>query len=108
MDPNYIEDDTPVVMAFPRHPGVVLKAALAERSLPGATLAGAIGAERAYFTRMLNGQKSVSSSMALKIERAIGYPAQLLVAMQGQYDLAEARRRDAAVLEQIERLEVAA
>ena len=108
MGENYIEDDEPLVAAYPQHPGVVLKETLADRSVAGVTLAAAIGAERAFITKMLNGQKAVSSSMALKIERAIGYPAELLVAMQSQFDLAEARRKDAAALERIEPIGVAA
>jgi len=99
---EFLEHDEPIVAAFPAHPGTVLKTeVLPARGVTGVALAAAIGAQRPFVTAMLNGRKGVSPAMALKIERAIGYPADLLVAMQGNFDLAETRRREADALERI-------
>lgn len=52
---------------------------------------------RPHFSRVLGGQAAVTPDMALKIEKAFGTSASLLVNMQAAFDLAEARGRDPAV-----------
>jgi addiction module HigA family antidote len=75
------------------HPGLILKAEiLPDRNVTGSMLADAIGVARPGFTNMLNGKRAITSTLALKIEAATGYPASLLMRLQTAHDLAEARR----------------
>lgn len=103
MTNEYIEHDEPVALAGAVHPGKVLKLeVLPARRISGHRLARAIGSPLPSITKLLNGGTAVTPMMALKIERAIGYSADLLVSMQAQYDLATARREQADALAQIE------
>lgn len=103
MTNEFIEHEEPVATAGVVHPGKVLKLeVLPALRISGQSLATAIGATRPSITKLLNGGMACTPMMALKIERAIGYSADLLVAMQAQYDLATARRDQAEVLARIE------
>lgn len=79
--------------AFAVHPGLILKNhILPARRVTATALADAIGVSRPGFSNMLNGKRSVTEALALKIEKALDYPAELLVALQTQHNLAVARR----------------
>ena len=79
--------------AFSVHPGTILKMqVLPNLGVRIAQLADAIGAARPGFNNMINGKRALTPEVALKIEKAIGYPASLLNRLQADYSLAVARR----------------
>lgn len=79
--------------AFALHPGLILKNhILPARRITATALADALGVARPGFSNMLNGKRSVTAALALKIEKALHYPAELLIGLQTQHDLAVARQ----------------
>jgi antitoxin HigA-1 len=86
------DEDEVLGDAFAVHPGLILKNhILPARRVTASALADAIGVARPGFTNMLNGKRAVTEALALKIERALGYPADLLIGLQTQHNLAMAR-----------------
>lgn len=84
------EDEALNPEAFATHPGVFLKASvLKDRRITQSALADAIMVARPGFNTMMSGKRSMTPLLAKKIERAIGYPAEVLMAMQTTYDLAQ-------------------
>ena len=93
-------------MASPAHPGELIR----EEILPAfglnvAQAAEVLGVARPGFNNMINGHRALSHEMALKIEAAFGVDAEMLVAMQTNFDLAEARARGADITKGVKRLE---
>ncbi|HEX9905556.1 MAG TPA: HigA family addiction module antitoxin [Propylenella sp.] len=81
-------------MKNPTHPGVFLAAELiAPLGLTVTQAARALGVGRPALSALLNGRAAVSAEMAVRFEKAFGVDAALLLQMQAQYALAEARRR---------------
>jgi addiction module HigA family antidote len=79
-------------LAFPVHPGEILNEDVLPRFGLNVTDAAArLGVARPGFNNVLNGKRSVTPELALKIERVLGYPARLLLALQSAHDLARAR-----------------
>ncbi len=102
---EHYEHNEPVSTAYSIHPGLLLKVEiLPGQRLTGAKLADAIGVARPGFSNMLNGHRAITPSLAVKIERAIGYSADLLLRLQAAHDLAEAR--NTTDLAKVERLRV--
>lgn len=84
------EDEALLPEAFATHPGLFLKeAVLKERKITQSALADAIMVARPGFNNMMSGKRSMTPLLAKKIERAIGYPAGVLMAMQTTFDLAK-------------------
>jgi addiction module HigA family antidote len=80
-------------LAYPVHPGEILaEDVLPRHGLNVSEAALRLGVARPGFNNVLNGKRAVTPELALKIERVFGYPARLLLAMQGNHDLAFARR----------------
>ena len=80
-------------MKSPIHPGIFLAEELIaplELSVTGA--ARVLGVGRPALSALLNGRASVSAEMAVRFEKAFGVDAALLLRMQAQYALADARR----------------
>lgn len=78
----------------PSHPGEIIR----DETLPsfGLSVSGAarvLNADRASLHKVLSAQAAVSPAMALKMERAFGVSADLLLNLQTQWDLAQARKR---------------
>lgn len=96
------EDQLLTPESFAVHPGPFLKRhVLAERNLKASVLADHLRVARPGFTNMLNGKRALTTPLALKIERAIGYPAVILCQMQTTFDLAHDRETLEAEMEQI-------
>lgn len=80
-------------MKNPVHPGIFLAEELvAPLGLTVTEAARVLGVGRPALSALLNGRAAVSPEMAVRFEKAFGVDAALLLKMQAQYALAEARR----------------
>lgn len=81
-------------MKNPVHPGAFLADELVSPlGLTVTEAARALGIGRPALSALLNGRAAVSADMAVRFEKAFGISAGLLLRMQAQYELAEARKR---------------
>lgn len=79
-------------MLNPAHPGEIIRDdTLPHFGLSVSAAARALNHDRASLHKILNGQSPVTPAMALKIEKAFGVSAQLLLNAQANWDLAQAR-----------------
>jgi addiction module HigA family antidote len=79
-------------LARPAHPGQFIKMEILEPLDLSVTKAAVIlGVTRPALSALLNGRASLSSDMALRIEKAFGPKMDTLLRMQTAYDIAEAR-----------------
>ena len=98
-------DDEEVLDQCPAHPGPILRdEVLQPRNITVSALARAIGASRPDLSNALNGKLPITPALALRIEAATGYPADLLARMQLAHDLGEARRAGAERLAALNRI----
>ena len=86
-------------MKHPPHPGQILR----EDCLPelGLTIGGAataLGVSRQTLDKIVNGRGGVTPEMAIRFEKVFGSSAQTWLLMQGAYDLALARAREAEIV----------
>lgn len=86
----------------PVHPGEILEEILEEGLRVSITEAAArLRITRQTLHRILSGQSGVTAEMALRLGKLCGNGPDLWLALQAQHDLAAARPRLAAELEQI-------
>ena len=85
-----------MAMLNPCHPGEILRDNLeaAELSVTGA--ASRLGCTRQALSRLLNGKAGISPAMALALERIGWSNAGFWMRLQASYELAQARREQAA------------
>ncbi len=69
------------------HPGMMIKPELEERGISQKEFSKMLGIQASHMSEVLNGKRSLSAELALKIENAIGIPARILISAQAQYDL---------------------
>lgn len=80
-------------MKSPVHPGIFLAEELiSPLGLSVTEAARVLDVGRPALSALLNGRAAVSAEMAVRFEKAFGIDAGLLLRMQAQYGLAEARR----------------
>ena len=82
-------------MKSPAHPGGFVKTEIIEPlglSVTGA--AQALGVTRPTLSAFLNERASLSSEMALRIEKAFGVSMDTLMRMQNSFEIAQARKRE--------------
>jgi addiction module HigA family antidote len=80
-------------MKNPVHPGPFLADELIEPlGLTVTEVARVLRIGRPALSALLNGRSAVSADMAIRFEKAFGISAGLLLRMQAQYALAEARK----------------
>lgn len=92
------------MLTNPSHPGELIRdEILPAYGLSKTAAAVALAITRANLHRVLEGQAALSPELALKIEKAFGTSAQLLMAMQANHDLAAARRDFDTVTAGVER-----
>lgn len=104
---RYWDDEEEVLHPenFAVHPGLILKSSIIPAAgLTAMALADRLGVARPGFNNMLNGKRAITPALALKIQRAINYPASLLVTMQAAHDLAAATH-SAEVMRDVESIE---
>ena len=81
-----------MTMKNPSHPGVLIRREVIEPlGLSVTAAARALGVTRPALSNLLNGRASLSSDMAIRIEKAFGPRMEHLMRMQLAYDLARAR-----------------
>lgn len=81
-------------MKNPQHPGRFLAEELIEPlGLTVTEAARILGIGRQAVSALLNGRAAVSADMAVRFEKAFGVSAGLLLRMQAQHALAQARKR---------------
>jgi addiction module HigA family antidote len=81
------------MMKNPPHPGELLREdVIAELGLSVAETAERLGMSRTAFSRVLNGKAAVSPGLAIRLERAGVSTASAWLAMQANYDLAQAMK----------------
>ena len=85
-------------MKNPTHPGGFVKTEIIEPlglSVTGA--AQALGVTRPALSAFLNERASLSSEMALRIEKAFGVSMDTLMRMQNSFEIAQARKREGEI-----------
>lgn len=85
-------------MKSPAHPGGFVKTEIIEPlglSVTGA--AQALGVTRPALSAFLNERASLSSEMALRIEKAFGVSMDTLMRMQNSFEIAQARKREGEI-----------
>lgn len=75
----------------PTHPGELIKDELESRNLTQAKLAESIGVSCSLINEIVKGKRSVSTELALLIEAALDIPADLLLNLQGAYNMQKAK-----------------
>ena len=83
-------------MFDPAHPGEILRENLQAVGWTVTEAARRLGVTRAMLSRVLNGHAGVSAEMAIRLETVGWGSADVWVRMQGNFDLARARRSAAA------------
>ncbi len=83
------------MMKFPVHPGELLREeVIAALQLSVKEDAERLGLSRVALSRVLNGRAGISPDLALRLERAGVSTARAWLAMQSNYDLAQAMKRE--------------
>ncbi len=87
-----------MTMKNPPHPGEIIKEDIIEAlGLTITKAAGVLGVRRATLSDVTRGKSSVSSEMALRLEKAFGVSMDLLLKMQAGYDAAQIRLRSNSI-----------
>ncbi|MBR5080828.1 MAG: HigA family addiction module antidote protein [Bacteroidales bacterium] len=69
------------------HPGELIKDELKERSMTQKQLSELTGIKPSVLSETINGKRSVSLSVAMALEKALGIPAEIWMNLQTQYDI---------------------
>lgn len=69
------------------HPGMMIKPELKERGISQKAFAQMLGTQPSHLSEVLNGKRALTTELAMKIEKAIGLPAKILLSAQAQYEL---------------------
>ena len=75
----------------PSHPGELIRDELEARNLTQARLAESIGVSPSLLNEIIKGKRGVNTEMALLIEAALNVPADLLLALQNDYNMQVAK-----------------
>lgn len=82
------------MMHNPSHPGELLREdVIVELGLTVTEAAERLGMSRVAFSRVLNGKAAISPDLAIRLERAGISTARAWLAMQLNYDLAQALKK---------------
>jgi len=82
-------------MKSPAHPGGFVKHEIIEpHDLSVTDAARILGVTRPALSALLNERASLSTEMALRLEKAFGVSMDTLMRMQTSYDIAQARKRE--------------
>lgn len=73
------------------HPGELIKDELKERNMTQKELSELTGIKPSVLSETINGKRSVSLSVAMALEKALGISAEMWMNLQTQYDLDSAQ-----------------
>ena len=73
------------------HPGMMIKPELVERGISQKEFAKMLGTQPSHLSEVLNGKRSLTTELAMKIESTISLPAKILLSAQAQYELESAK-----------------
>ena len=76
------------------HPGEMIKDELKERGMTQKQLATETGIKASVLSETINGKRSISLSVAVALEKALGISADIWMNMQTQYNLDSANIAD--------------
>ncbi len=85
-----------MTMMNPTHPGESVRNCIEESGLTVTECAKRLGVTRNNLSRLLNGRIGISASVALGLERIGWSNAEFWMRLQGNYALAQERRRQTA------------
>ena len=74
-------------MNYAVHPGSLMKMLLMSSGKKQKWLSNEMGVSKVVVSELIHGKRSVTPQIAIAFEKAIGYPAENLVRLQGEYDL---------------------
>lgn len=77
----------------PIHPGLFVRKIVEDNGLSVTEAAEVLGLSRTALSAFLNAHASLSTEMALRVEKAFGVTLETLMGMQSSYDIAQARQR---------------
>ncbi len=84
--------------AQPSHPGRFVRMEVIEPlGLSITDAAKALGVTRPALSALVNGRATLSSEMALRIEKAFGLKMDTLLRMQASFEIANARKREGEI-----------
>lgn len=87
-------DTQGIRLKTPAHPGGFVKSEIVEPlGLSVTDAANVLGVTRPALSALLNERASLSSEMALRLEKAFGVSMDTLMRMQNSFDIAQARKR---------------
>ena len=82
------ENPTPFMAV---HPGMMIKPELVERGISQKEFAKMLGIQASHLSEVLNGKRTLTTELAMKIESTLGLPAKILLSAQTQYELESAK-----------------
>ena len=77
---------------YPTHPGDILKEELECRNISQRSFAKQVGMSYSVLNELLNGKRSLSPTMALMFEVALGVSADMLMNIQTRYNMQTVRK----------------
>lgn len=81
-------------MNYAVHPGSLIKMLLMSTGKNQNWLSKEMKVSKVVVSELIHGKRNITPQMAIAIEKAIGYPAQNLVRLQGDYDLFIERQKN--------------
>lgn len=88
-------DTDSIRMKSPAHPGNFIRHEILDAyNLSVTNAASVLGVTRPALSALINERSSLSSEMALRIEKAFGVSMDVLMRMQNSYDIAETRKKE--------------
>lgn len=82
-------------MNYTVHPGSLIKMLLMSMGKNQNWLSNEMKVSKVVVSELIHGKRNITPQMAIAIEKAIGYPAQNLIRLQGDYDLFIERQKSA-------------
>lgn len=69
------------------HPGEILKDELTDMNLKAVNLSEMTGLSKSFISQLLKGDRSITAAIAVKLQLALGIPAEHWLKMQCDYDI---------------------